>query len=114
VRRFIGSEDEKKLRKRDKQRGEERLLKTRESVEAYVTVFAVVEVDRGACGDLFQRSTAASGVYGKTKVSCVSCGRILADADQISTPCTNAEMNNLKLRISEINIKSTKLVDDFF
>jgi hypothetical protein len=91
--KLIGeSEDEeKKLRKkRDKQaKGvEERLLKAYERIRGSVrNGLAVVEVDRGACGGCFnvvppQRQ---ADIMEKLKIIvCEHCGRILADADQIS------------------------------
>lgn len=91
--KLIGeSEDEeKKLRKkRDKaaKAVEERLLKAYERIRGSVrNGLAVVEVDRGACGGCFnvvppQRQ---ADIMEKLKIIvCEHCGRILADADQIS------------------------------
>ncbi|MDP5140736.1 MAG: C4-type zinc ribbon domain-containing protein [Spirosomaceae bacterium] len=91
--KLIGeSEDEeKKLRKkRDKaaKAVEERLLKAYERIRSSVrNGLAVVEVDRGACGGCFnvvppQRQ---ADIMEKLKIIvCEHCGRILADADQIS------------------------------
>lgn len=91
--KLIGeSEDEEKKlrRKRDKQaKGvEERLLKAYERIRGSVrNGLAVVEVDRGACGGCFnvvppQRQ---ADIMEKLKIIvCEHCGRILADADQIS------------------------------
>lgn len=91
--KLIGeSEDEEKKlrRKRDKQAKnvEERLLKAYERIRGSVrNGLAVVEVDRGACGGCFnvvppQRQ---ADIMEKLKIIvCEHCGRILADADQIS------------------------------
>lgn len=84
-------DEEKKLnKKRDKQAKviEERLLKAYERIRGSVrNGLAVVEVDRGACGGCFnvvppQRQ---ADIMEKLKIIvCEHCGRILADADQIS------------------------------